>query len=134
MLETSGNPLALAGVYFMITELLILQNQIRVYHWQTDSYAQHIAFDRTYEALDDQIDKFVEVFSGKYGKVVDKNGFTIKLESINDEAIVPFVDKNITYLTTILPKSFKETDTDLQNIRDEMLATLHQLKYLLTLN
>ena len=118
----------------MITELLILQNQIRVYHWQTDSYAQHIAFDRTYEALDDQIDKFVEVFSGKYGKVVDKNGFTIKLESINDEAIVPFVDKNITYLTTILPKSFKETDTDLQNIRDEMLATLHQLKYLLTLN
>lgn len=94
-----------------------------------------MAFDRTYEALDDHIDKFVEVFSGKYGKVVEKSGFDVKLTSIgSEESIVEFVDKNITYLTTELPKSFKPEDTDLQNIRDEILATLNQLKYLLTLS
>lgn len=117
----------------MIIELLTLQNQIRVFHWQTNSYAQHIAFDRTYEALDDHIDKYVEVFSGKYGKVTPKEGFVLKLDTIgSNEAIIEFVNRNIDILT--IPKTLKLEDTDLLNIRDEILATLNQLKYLLTLD
>jgi len=37
-------------------------------------------------------------------------------------------------LVNELPKSLEESDTDLFNIRDEMLAQLNKLKYLLTLS
>ena len=33
----------------MITELITLQNQLRIFHWQTTSFAQHEALGKTYE-------------------------------------------------------------------------------------
>ena len=41
----------------LITKLLTLHNQLKVYHWQTDSYAQHQAFGGTYDALSPLIDE-----------------------------------------------------------------------------
>lgn len=118
----------------MLTELLTIQNQIKLWHWQTKSFSVHMATNTTYEALDDQIDKFVEVFSGKYGHVFNKGGFTVKLENLEGaSSIMSFVDKNIAYLTTELPKTYKETDVDLSNINADMIGTLNQLKYLLSL-
>ena len=117
----------------MITELLSLQNQLRIFHWQTKSYAQHQAFGLTYESLDDHIDTFVEVFSGKYSHISSKE-YSIVLHGLtSDEAILEFVDGKIEYLVKGIPKILKDTDTDLLNIRDEMLADLNKLKYLLSL-
>jgi len=119
----------------MITELLTLQNQLRIFHWQTDSYAEHKALNKAYDSIDALIDSFVEVFQGKNARVKGKDGFTIKLNNYKDNGdIVKFVDNNISYLTTELPKKLGEGYQDeLLNIRDEMVATLEQLKYLLTL-
>ena len=117
----------------MITELLKLQSQLRIFHWQTESYAQHNAFGQTYEALDDLIDTFIEVFSGKYGKIKSNEGFSLTLENLSDNPI-EFIDNNISYLLSELPSKLdKEKDTDLLNIKDEMLACLNKLKYLLSL-
>jgi DNA-binding ferritin-like protein len=46
----------------LITKFLTLHNQLKVYHWQTDSYAQHKALGDAYEAFDEYIDRFVEEF------------------------------------------------------------------------
>jgi DNA-binding ferritin-like protein len=113
--------------------LLTTTHQLHVYHWQTDSYAAHQAFGQAYDALDGLMDQFVEVFMGKYGKVASKEGFNVNLSNITDKKPVEFIDTVIDFLTTELPKSLKENDTDLLNIRDEMLAELNKLKYLLTL-
>ena len=43
-------------------------------------------------------------------------------------------DNYINYLVDELPKGLEESDTDLLNIRDEMLGGLNKLKYLLTLS
>jgi len=43
-----------------ITGLLTLQNQLRIFHWQTTVYSEHTAFGTAYEALDDLIDSFIE--------------------------------------------------------------------------
>jgi len=77
---------------------------------------------------------FVEVFMGKYGRVESKNGFNIELANYKDISATDFADKYIDYLVNELPKSLEESDTDLFNIRDEMLAQLNKLKYLLTLS
>ena len=45
-----------------IIELMTIQNQFRIFHWQTKSFARHSAFGGIYDSLDDLIDKFVEVW------------------------------------------------------------------------
>lgn len=116
----------------MITELLTLQNQIRIFHWQTTNFAQHEALGKTYEALNDLIDEYVETFTGLYGRVkLDKN-VNITLVDLSNN-IETTVDKYIDYLQNSLTKDLSEKDTDLMNIRDEMLGKLNKLKYLLTL-
>lgn len=117
----------------LIAPLLKIQNQLRVFHWQTDSYAQHKAFGEAYESLNDTIDEFVEVFIGKYGKTRAKVSYKIELDNLTDDYHAT-IDTFISYLTDITNHIDQEKDTDLLNIRDEMLSTLNRLKYLLTLN
>jgi len=116
----------------MITELITLQNQIRIFHWQTTSFAQHEALGKTYEKLSDLIDEYVETFMGSYGKVKLEKNVTVTLVDLSDN-IESTVDKYIDYLQNSLTKDLSEKDTDLMNIRDEMLGELNKLKYLLTL-
>lgn len=117
----------------MIGNLLAMQNQLRVFHWQTNSYAQHKAFGKAYEALDGFIDSFVEVYQGKKGIQVPSNGLKIKLENL-DSKPEDMIDVFIDFLTDELCEDLDEKkDSDLCNIRDEMLAVLNQTKYLLLL-
>ena len=116
----------------MITELLTLQTQLKVWHWQTESYAQHQALGKAYDELGESIDEFIEVFQGKYARIKAKDNFKIDLKNY-DGNMVDFINKNIQYLVG-MDKGLEEGYNDeLLNIRDEMVATLQQLKYLLTL-
>jgi len=116
-----------------ITNLLTMQNQFKVYHWQTQkkpgSYAQHIAFGTAYDELTPLIDDFIEIFQGKRGVLMGRDGFTINLQNLDDAPTV-FIDEFVDYLTQSVPQALDSTaDTDLLNIRDEMLAILNQTKY-----
>jgi DNA-binding ferritin-like protein len=123
-----------------VTNFLAMQNQFRVMHWQTQkkigSFAAHNAFGTAYEELDPLIDDFIEIFQGKNGVIKGangSNGFTIQLSNLDDnpEAVV---DECIRFLIDVLPQGLSETeDTDLLNIRDEILAILNQTKYRLDL-
>jgi DNA-binding ferritin-like protein len=118
----------------LVTNLLTLHNQLKIHHWQTKSYAEHQALGSAYDEFTDLIDEFIEVLMGKYGRVKSESGFKIELSNYEDLSTVDFVDKYIDYLITEVPKGLEvEKDTDLLNIRDEMLGTLNKLKYLLTL-
>lgn len=117
-----------------VLNLIKFQNQLRILHWQTGSFAKHKAFGKTYEDLDGLIDDMVEAYSGKYHKLVLKPGTSIDLVNI-DELNVEDVLKEVTeYLSTTGVKELNpEKDTDLLNIRDEILTVVNRLKYLLTL-
>ncbi len=116
----------------IITPLLTLQNTLRVHHWQTKSYAEHKALGKAYEGLDPLIDQFVEVYFGKYGNINAKDSFKLTLENYQPGACKEMIDQFSQYLQN-MEKSMPETDTELLNIRDEMLAVLQQTKYLLRL-
>jgi Family of unknown function (DUF5856) len=115
-----------------ITSLLTLQNQLRIFHWQTTSHSAHKALGKTYENLDNLIDTFVEEFMGSKGIIRSENGFKIVLSNIDECDINDYINKNIQFLTTELPKSYDESETNLSNVRDDMLGELQKLKYLLT--
>ncbi len=116
-----------------ITNMLTLQNQLRVFHWQTQkkvgSFAAHEAFGTAYDELDPLIDDFVEIYQGKKGVIMGNNGFVVKLKNLPDNPEA-FIDSFISYLINNIPQGLDDTtDTDLLNIRDEMLAILNQTKY-----
>ena len=116
-----------------IKNLLTILNQLRIYHWQTTSYAQHKALGKAYDELSELVDEFIEVYMGKYGRIEAKSGSTtIDLFNTDQLPVNSFVDNAVEYLISIeIPN--KEEDTDLVNIRDTMLGELNRLKYLLTL-
>ena len=115
----------------IINGLLRIQQQLRILHWQTKSYARHKAYGKTYDELGDLIDEFMEVQMGKYGRfeLQDK---TIPLENLEEMTVSDFIDDSIAFLTDLTNK-VDPKDSDLLNIRDEMLAKMNRLKYLLTL-
>jgi DNA-binding ferritin-like protein len=116
----------------MIGSLIAMQNQFRVFHWQTESFAQHKAFGEAYETLEDLIDNFVEIYQGKNGIQNPADGLKIKLENLDNDP-VEMIDVFIDYLQDDLTSMVDKKDTDLLNIRDEMLGALNKTKYLLML-
>lgn len=116
-----------------ITKFLSIQNQARIYHWQTKSYSEHKSFGKLYEELDGLIDSFVEVYFGKNGVRKAGNTFDLSLANYDESNPIEFLNDSIAFLTTELTPLLKPEDTDLLNIRDEMLAVLNTTKYLLTL-
>jgi hypothetical protein len=119
----------------IVNIMMTLRDQVKIYHWQTLSYPRHIATNDLLPKLDTNIDQFVEVYLGKYGRPVFKGKTSsIKLENFHDKDAPEFIKDAISWLTTKLPKHLKKSDTDLLNIRDTILADLNQVLYLFTLN
>lgn len=115
-------------VHFFFT----IQNQLQLLHWQTKSFARHQAYGSVYDALAGLIDNFIEIYQGKYGRIYLDNKST-SVNNIGDDEVASFVDQSISFLTEDLTSMIEESDTDLLNLRDEIIGEFNKLKYLLTL-
>ena len=118
----------------IVNVLMNLYDQVKIYHWQTMHFPRHEAAGKLIDALDDQIDEFVETYMGRYGrpKLTARTG-TITVRNFNDKQAVALLKDAIDWMSHTLPKKIKSTDTDLLNIRDEIVATLNRTLYLFTL-
>ena len=114
-------------------EMLLL---VKLFHWKTHSYATHKATDELYTALNGHIDKFVEVMLGKTGSRINlMNQKSVKIEDLDSqEKIKQRVESFKSYLVSLTDnKAMKQmSNTDLLNIRDEILGDMNQFLYLLT--
>jgi hypothetical protein len=111
-----------------------MREQIKLYHWQTHSFAQHKATDDLLESLDKAIDEYVETYMGKYGRPkMNARNHIIRIQNMNSKSITKFLKECASYLEGPFVKKLKPTDTDLVNLRDEMLGDLHKVQYLFTL-
>ena len=109
---------------------------VKLYHWRTTSYATHKATDELYTSLNGNIDKFIEVLLGKAGNRIDVIGpKSFSLIDIDSQAKLKqkiegfkgyLVGLNNNKVIGIMSNS------DLLNIRDEILGDLNQFLYLLT--
>jgi hypothetical protein len=117
----------------IIKKLVEIQQQLRFLHWQTKSYAKHQAYGGIYGTLDDLIDTFVEICMGKHGRPSYSGGYTIEGKDIDEISLQEFIDSSIEFFISLSDVFDAKTDTDLLNIRDEMMGEFNKLKYLLTL-
>jgi len=118
----------------IITKLLTYQNQVKILHWQTTSYSEHMSLGSLYSDLSEQIDGFVETFMGKYGRIISQTSFNLSLENYKSMSPQNLLTDMEAYLINELPTMLNaKTDTDLLNMRDEILGSVNKTKYLLTL-
>ena len=114
-------------------EILLM---VKLFHWKTHSYATHKATDELYDTLNDHMDTFIEVLLGKTGTRVDLlNNKKISLIDLSSpEQLKAKVEGFKSYLVSLTNNKALSNmnDTDLLNIRDEILGDLNKFLYLLT--
>jgi DNA-binding ferritin-like protein len=114
----------------IVMQLVQMEQQMRIFHWQTKSHARHKAFGKVYSNLGDLIDTFAEAWMGKNGRV--RVSGPIEIQNLGGD-VEQIVDGYIETLVGITDVLDPQRDTDLLNIRDEILSEFNKLKYLLTL-
>lgn len=121
-------------VTLVFFEMLLL---VKLYHWNTYSYATHKATDDLYSSLNGHVDEFMEVLMGKANSRIDLSGKKcISLHYLtSNEQMRKKVEQFKSYLVGMEKHRALQTmsNTDLFNIRDEILGDMNKFLYLLTL-
>lgn len=108
--------------------LLTFQMQLKVMHWGTESYAEHNAYGTTYGAIDDSLDALVESYQGYHGRI--DFGCSCEIPSFSDVEKDSWLNSILECLNSL---RLELKESDLQNMVDELIASVSKLKYLLTL-
>lgn len=119
----------------IVKVFLEVLNMVKLYHWKTHSYSQHKATDELYSKLNEHMDTFVEVLLGKDASRIQF--LEKKIELYDFSNILEFKRRIFEFRSFLkdLDIYFDDShDSDLLNIRDEILADINQFLYLLTFN
>jgi hypothetical protein len=79
------------------------------------------------------MDTLIEAMMGKYGRPAFESEFMIAFQDIKSINLQNFVDGTVEFLVSLTEQFDPKYDTDLLNLRDEMLGMINKLKFLLTL-
>ena len=123
----------------IVSTFLCMLNTVKLYHWSTVHYSTHKATDELYSGLSSKIDTFVETMFGKESIAVRQK--VLQMSSIHIHSMQTNKDfKNETeqYKSFLINLTNNKTfniqkNTDLMNMRDDILGSLNQFLYLLTL-
>lgn len=121
---------------FDIAEIFLhFLSQVRLYHWQTYSFSRHKASDELYTAMSGLIDQFIETYQGKYKRVHVSTKAYIPVFNLDDKKILDYLVDFKEFLLVDLEEHLDNMkNSDLFNIRDEMLSKINQTLYLFTLD
>lgn len=109
----------------LIEKMFSARDASHIRHWKTNSYSQHQALGEYYEAVVENLDKYVEAYQGTFGIIGEVAGEEKDVaKKINDDII--WLNKNRSELAKGVPA--------LENILDELTAlhmkTLYKLENL----
>jgi hypothetical protein len=111
-----------------------VRDQLKVYHWQTHSYSRHKASDKFVDILSAKMDNFIEVMQGgRSTRLVMSTKDAVILDNHTDTSADTLLREFRIWLIKTLPSYLKEDESDLLNLRDEILAEVNKSLYLFTL-
>ena len=103
----------------------------KLYHWNTSSFARHKATDGFSDNFGDLVDRFVEVYIGIYKTKPIVESIKLDKTFMTDSGIIQLFTESREYLRKL---EHDIQDTELLNIRDEILAEINKTLYLFELN
>ena len=109
---------------------------VKLYHWKTMSYATHKATDELYEELNKYVDEFVEVMIGHKGGVRATLPRTnVKIyDCASKEEFSRKIEEYKEVLVGLTSRFGGKKNSDLLNIRDEILGALNKSLYVMSFN
>lgn len=116
---------------FIAAKLTFFTEQLHLIHWQTSSYAEHMATGALYDYIHDFKDDIVEKIMGYSGR----KPRAIKMEPILDNANCVSVVTDLMNFASEL-KKYGEANSyhDVCNLADALSREAAKTKYLLTLS
>ena len=130
----STKPKSLNSSGDIILFFMDMLTTVKLYHWKTMNYATHKATDELYDDLNKYVDEFVEVLLGYKGGVRAKLPRTqVTLHDCNSiEEFKKKIDGYKNVLIGFTSRFDGKKNSDLLNIRDEILATLNKSLYVMS--
>lgn len=118
---------------YIVHQFMELLMTVKLYHWKTRSFPEHKNTDELYSNLNEHIDSFIEVMLGKRdGARIQQPLFHLNAynySSVKD--LKRYVTKTKEELLE-MNNFFTKEDSDLLNIRDEILGDVNKFTYLLS--
>jgi DNA-binding ferritin-like protein len=130
--KAGPNPNQRSHIVMIFMEML---NTVKIYHWKTHSFSQHKATDELYTKLNEHIDTFIETLLGKDGSRIKL--MENEIQVLDESNTTDFRKRIFEYRSFLINMNMyfdSRNDTDLLNIRDEILGDINQFLYLLTFN
>jgi hypothetical protein len=119
----------------MAVTLLHLRTQLKLFHWQTTSYAEHKALDWVGGELLELNDRWVEAYQGGYHTRVRCSGCHLEIHDWVPGATAVYLDDRSASIRARREAHWAHPDQAyLANILDEIVAALSKASYLLTLS
>lgn len=112
----------------LVSFLFQLQISVKMFHWQTRSYAVHVASGQLFDRVVELTDAFIEQYIGTYGRPRMASNASVSVPNMTKSAMLSMLRDAMSYLSTRVPR-----DSHLQNLRDELTGELAKMVYLLTL-
>ena len=103
----------------LILALLHSGTNAHIHHWQTTSYAQHVALGEYYEAIPGLVDSLVEAIIGKTGKVPEFPADYMKPAETGLQELEEISEYLQQERHKVLPQ-----DSEIQNLVDEIQSQL----------
>lgn len=112
-----------------VSSLLHSRTQVHIFHFQTQSYAAHKAFQGYYEDITDLIDTYVETYQGRYGIIA---GYEPVAQLYGDDAALKYFTGLLAFVDNIrkdLPQH-GELNNTVDEIAGLISSTIYKLKFL----
>lgn len=111
-------------------KLTYFQEQLHLLHWQTSSYAEHMALGGLYDYVHDFKDGVIEKIMGYTGK---RPG-VYKLEPLTNCTPMQCVSDLLSFASQLKMYGEKNSFHDVCNLADSLSGEAAKVKYLLTLS
>jgi len=115
-----------------------VRDQMKIYHFQTTSYARHIAIDNFVNLLSVQLDTYLETIQGTAGMKmrIPNNIGDIGLMNMNENNSIEILKAFKSWVINDLPllsNNFEDDYKDLENVQEDILSNVNKTLYLFML-
>lgn len=108
----------------LISKAFTTRNLLHFAHWNTGSFAAHMALGDLYDGIIEDIDDIVETYQGKFGLVKDLHCDAAKLPDdicSHVKAEAEWVEENRTFIS--------KGETSIENLIDNLIGSYHKTVY-----
>jgi hypothetical protein len=127
MMKSMGTDMSLEGV---ASKLTYFHTQLHLIHWQTSSYAEHMALGGLYDFVHDFKDDVMEKLMGYTGK----RPSAYKIDPLTNCTAMSCVESLCNFASELKMYGERNSFHDICNLADSLSGEAAKTKYLLTLS